>query len=252
MDEEYVPIHVDGQPGPHVLLQVSDPGVGMTAGGTRRSVRALLHHGTGQRYGARAGHGVRRGPTERRPNRGLFGGRVGNDFQNLYACTAAAALARPQPRVRVEPPARAAAILFVEDDERVRTFATSVLARVGQHHPCLRQRGGRACGPFRAKPEAELLTDVIMSGMDGRVLAEHVAERLPNIRVLFVSAAGQRHCPSRHFAEGHRVSRQALLNRAARSPGPRSARRALVDLSTPYAKSSRGDVVSTAEAEARA
>ena len=37
-------------------------------------------------------------------------------------------------------------------------------------------------------PTPELLiTDVIMSGMDGRVLAEHVAERLPNVRVLFLS-----------------------------------------------------------------
>ena len=37
-------------------------------------------------------------------------------------------------------------------------------------------------------PAPELLiTDVIMPGMNGRVLADHVAERLPNIRVLFVS-----------------------------------------------------------------
>ena len=188
MDEEYASIALDGQPGPHVVLQVSDTGVGMTA-----EVRAHLFEPffTTKEPGKGTGLGLATVYGAVQQN----GGRIevysevglGTTFKIYMPAAAGAALAPPA-RVRVEPPARAASILFVEDDERVRTFATSVLARVGHtiHAFANGEDALAALSGLSPRPEL-LLTDVIMSGMDGRVLAEHVAERLPNIRVLFVS-----------------------------------------------------------------
>lgn len=76
----------------------------------------------------------------------------------------------------------------MEDDERVRTFATTVLARVGHTIHAFANGEDALAALSGLSPTPKLLiTDVIMSGMDGRVLAEQVAQRLPNIRVLFVS-----------------------------------------------------------------
>ena len=188
VDEDYARLHVDGRPGPHVLLQVSDTGVGMTA-----DVRAHLFEpffttkepgkGTGlglaMVYGAVQQNG---GRIEVYSEIGL-----GTTFK-IYMPAAAGAAVIPAARASVGALARAASILFVEDDERVRTFATTVLARVGHTIHAFANGEDALAALSGLSPTPELLiTDVIMSGMDGRGLAEQVAERLPKVRVLFVS-----------------------------------------------------------------
>ncbi len=79
-------------------------------------------------------------------------------------------------------------ILLVEDNDAVRHFAQTVLQREG--YRVLSAPGGReALALLDADPGPVhlLLTDVIMSGMDGRELFRQVAERHPGLRVIFMS-----------------------------------------------------------------
>jgi CheY-like chemotaxis protein len=82
--------------------------------------------------------------------------------------------------------------LLVEDDARVRLFATNVLTRLGHHvHAFASGDDALAALPaLRPTPEL-LLTDVMMPGLNGRVVAERVAAVVPKIRVLFVSGYSQ-------------------------------------------------------------
>jgi CheY-like chemotaxis protein len=192
VDEEYARLQGDAQPGPHVLLQVSDTGMGMTA-----DVRAQLFEpffttkvpGKGTGLGLATVYGAVRQNGGRIEVYSEIG--IGTTFK-LYlpaaTATAAAGPFTPPAGVRVTPPARVASILLVEDDKRVRTFATSVLTRSG-HTIHAFADGAEALAALSAlTPTPELLiTDVVMSGMNGGVLAQQLAERLPKIRVLFVS-----------------------------------------------------------------
>jgi two-component system cell cycle sensor histidine kinase/response regulator CckA len=83
---------------------------------------------------------------------------------------------------------RRARIVLVEDDPRVRRVASHSLTSLG-HDVHTFESGAdalRALASLRPVPEL-LITDVIMPGMNGRVLAERAAAVLPGLRVLLVS-----------------------------------------------------------------
>jgi CheY-like chemotaxis protein len=90
------------------------------------------------------------------------------------------------------PPSRPTSILLVEDDARVRVFAQKVLVRLGHtvHAFPNGEAAVAAVGSLQPAPEV-LITDVIMPGMNGHVLAQRIAESLPAIRVLFASGYTQ-------------------------------------------------------------
>jgi two-component system, cell cycle sensor histidine kinase and response regulator CckA len=79
-------------------------------------------------------------------------------------------------------------ILLVEDEDGVRALTRHVLASCG--YVVLEASNGnqalRICGDHRG-PIALLVTDVVMPGMGGRVLAEKVVVMRPETRVLYVS-----------------------------------------------------------------
>ena len=79
-------------------------------------------------------------------------------------------------------------ILLVEDDNNVRDLVRSELAKTG--YQVLEARNGvEAC--LTATQQTchvdLLLTDVVMPGMNGRELAQHLSVIKPNLRVLFMS-----------------------------------------------------------------
>jgi PAS domain S-box-containing protein len=81
-----------------------------------------------------------------------------------------------------------ATVLLVEDNDAVRTLAETVLRREG--YTVLSAAGGdealamiEACGD----PIHLLLTDVVMSGMDGRELFTRMGARYADLKVLFMS-----------------------------------------------------------------
>uniref|UniRef100_UPI0038990A1D ATP-binding protein n=1 Tax=Microvirga lotononidis TaxID=864069 RepID=UPI0038990A1D len=79
-------------------------------------------------------------------------------------------------------------ILVVEDQSDLRQFTTESLRELG--YRVLEASDGRtALGIFEQHPEIDLLfTDVVLTGgMNGRVLADEVLRRRPNLKVLFTT-----------------------------------------------------------------
>jgi nitrogen-specific signal transduction histidine kinase len=79
-------------------------------------------------------------------------------------------------------------ILLVEDDESVRRFVRTILETAG-YAVHTAESGMTAIEMLESlqKPPDLLLTDVIMPGRDGRVLAQDVTRRTPGIRIIFMS-----------------------------------------------------------------
>ena len=88
--------------------------------------------------------------------------------------------------------ARPTCILLVEDDARVRTFAQRVLAGLGHAVHAFPNGEAALAALSSLLPTPELLiTDIVMPGMNGRVLAERVTAALPTIRTLYTSGYTQ-------------------------------------------------------------
>lgn len=80
------------------------------------------------------------------------------------------------------------AILLVEDSEPLRKLAQTVLSTAG-FLVSSAETGEQALevAARHAKTFDLLLTDVVMPGMNGRVLAEHLLPRQPGMKVLYMS-----------------------------------------------------------------
>ena len=188
IDDEYAASHFDARPGAYVLLTVSDTGSGMN-----EEVREHLFEpffttkGPGQ--GTGLGLAMVYGAVQQN------GGRIdvsselnrGTTFK-IYLPAAKGVPQQAPARPAVTAEMRSAAIVLVEDDPRVRRLANAALTRLGyQVHPFASGADAlRGLASLGCSPEL-LITDVIMPGMNGRVLAERVVALLPTIRVLFVS-----------------------------------------------------------------
>jgi two-component system cell cycle sensor histidine kinase/response regulator CckA len=80
-------------------------------------------------------------------------------------------------------------VLVVEDEAQVRDFTCRVLATHGYH--CVEASNGiEALDVVRERGESinAVVTDVVMPGLGGGALAEHLAELRPRLPVLFTSA----------------------------------------------------------------
>jgi len=96
---------------------------------------------------------------------------------------------RPETRLAEHAPVKAVeTVLLVEDDRGVNTLIAHALRQVG-YTVLAAPEGERALEIVRTHdgPIHLLLTDVVMPGMNGRELSEHVASARPDTRVLFMS-----------------------------------------------------------------
>jgi nitrogen-specific signal transduction histidine kinase len=191
LDAAYARDHVGIEPGAYVLLCVSDTGVGMDDE-TRLHIFEPFFTtkagGSGTGLGLSTVYGIVRqsgGSIEvaSEPGRGaafkVYLPRVEGT---------AAPLAAPKP-AGPDLAAGTGTVLVVEDEEIVRSLARRILETAGYRvleaadpHTAL-----EICDRF-AGPIDLLLTDIVMPKMSGRVLAERVAERRPEVRTLFMSA----------------------------------------------------------------
>jgi two-component system cell cycle sensor histidine kinase/response regulator CckA len=111
----------------------------------------------------------------------------GSTFAVFFTQIDEAASAADQPEAR-QAPVGAGTILLVEDEVAVRNLARSMLERCG-YTVLTASCGDDAIEMHESYQGAIdlLLTDVVMPGISGRILAERLTARQANLRVLFMT-----------------------------------------------------------------
>jgi two-component system cell cycle sensor histidine kinase/response regulator CckA len=189
LDESYSRTHAEAQPGPHVLLAVSDTGCGMTP-----EVQARLFEpffttkasGRGTGLGLATVHGIVK---QSGGHIGVYSEpRVGTTFK-VYLPRVERPLqpgksyqgTRPAPRGNET-------VLLVEDDDGVRALAHRILQDSG-YNVLVAASGRGALGICEQQggPIHLLVTDVVMPEMGGRPLAEQLLGLHPELKVLYLS-----------------------------------------------------------------
>lgn len=128
-------------------------------------------------------------------------------------------------------------ILLVEDDTNVRDLVRNELTKIG-YQVLEANNGIEACltATQQNLHVDLLLTDVVMPGMNGRELAQHLSVIKPNLRVLFMSGYLDDICVNRGM-DPHRTT---FLQKPFTSELLLRTVRALFDSSAPAAGPSRG------------
>ncbi len=159
LDAAYSERHLGIAPGPHVMVAVTDSGVGMdeaTLGGGGIYVYSEVGQGT--------------------------------TFKIYLPRDRSLSAVDEEPAPIPSPALGSEIVLPVEDDESVRKVAERIL--VGAGFTVLLAENGPAALLVSERHPAEIhlvLTDVVMPGMSGRVLVDHLTKLRPGIRALFMS-----------------------------------------------------------------
>jgi two-component system, cell cycle sensor histidine kinase and response regulator CckA len=186
LDEDYAAAHVGSSVGPHVMVAVSDTGIGMDKAVRERIFEPFFTtkaEGRGTGLGLATVFGIVKQSggsiwVYSEPGRGAT-------FKIYFPATS--------DHVTVELPRASGTldgretILLVEDDDGVRRVATEMLRRRGYQVFAVRG-GAEALSLVEGLAALDLLlTDVVMPNMGGRALAERVLAARPGTRVLFMS-----------------------------------------------------------------
>lgn len=190
------------EPGPYVLIAVSDTGVGMSPEVREKAFEPFF---TTQRGGQGSGLGLSMVYGFAKQSGGMVDikSREGDGATVMLYLPAApkAALDAAREKIEEDIPTGAETILVVEDDESVRELAVRNLQRLG--YAVLSAPDGRmAIETARNGKTIDLLfTDVVMPGMNGAELANRIRMERRDIKVLFVSGYPADHL--RDFAFGN-------------------------------------------------
>jgi two-component system, cell cycle sensor histidine kinase and response regulator CckA len=189
LDEEYAEMHPSAQPGPHVMLSVTDTGRGMDAKTKDRIFEPFFttkEFGKGTGLGLSTVYGIVK----------QSGGSVwvyteiglGTTFKIYLPCVdTKAEIASPGDR-QEKVKGGSQTILVVEDETALLEVTRQSLAAVGYvilaaKSPAEAIRiSERHPGPIHL-----MVTDVIMPGMNGAQLATHLSAPRPEMKVLYVS-----------------------------------------------------------------
>ena len=187
LDASYAAEHRDVQPGPYVMLAVTDTGVGMDAETRRRLFEPFFttkENGKGTGLGLATVYGVVR----------QSGGHVwvysevghGTTFKIYLPAVCAELEPRPRTDADAERPPGTETVLVVEDEDEVRRLLCRTLRECG-YTVLDAARPQEALTLVEANRIDLLVTDVVMPQMSGRVLADLLTDAIPALRVLFVS-----------------------------------------------------------------
>jgi PAS domain S-box-containing protein len=188
IDATYALQHPGVIPGRYVMLAVSDTGIGMdeaTRGRIFEPFFTTKGPGQGTGLGLSTVYGI---VTQSGGHIRVYSepGR-GSTFR-AYFPAVGESIAEPAPAAEVAPARGQETVLLVEDEEMVRRVAREILEAQG--YTVLVASNGHEAAQTAAQhagPIDLLLTDVVMPGMSGRVVADRLATSRPEARVLFMS-----------------------------------------------------------------
>ena len=189
VDETFAGRYVTVHAGPHVMLAVSDTGIGMNADLQARLFEPFFttkERGKGTGLGLSTTYGIVK----------QSGGSIWVYSEPGHGSTFKIYLPRCEEPLDVKEPAPSAVapltgsetILLVEDEPEVRRLAEKLLRMRGYDVIAAGSPAEAiAMTRHREAPIAILVTDVIMPGMNGRELARAMAFSRPRMRVLYMS-----------------------------------------------------------------
>jgi PAS domain S-box-containing protein len=189
LDEDYAADHVGAEAGEHVLLAVSDTGVGIS-----EDVRARIFEpffttkqaGKGTGLGLATVYGIVK---QSGGNIWVYSEEgVGTTFKVYLPRGAESRRTLDHPEIGQEMPLGKETILLVEDEAGVRDLARVVLQRQG--YTVLEAADGQQAVQLadgHSGPIHLLLTDVVMPGSNGKTLAQNLIQTHPEMSVLFMS-----------------------------------------------------------------
>ena len=192
LGEPYVDGHFGVQPGPYVVLTVSDTGTGMdpeTQENIFEPFFTTKPAGEGTGLGLAMVYGIVK----------QSGGKVwvysepgrGTTFK-IYLPAVHASLESPAASAGMAASRGSETIVLVEDEDSLRRIARTVLETRG-YNVLVASSGTEALQVLasHAGPIDLLVTDTVMPGMSGRTLAHRVREAYPGTRVLLMSGHSQ-------------------------------------------------------------
>ena len=203
LDKAYVAAHPGSATGPHAALSVTDTGTGMSPDVLAKIFEPFFTtkpRGQGTGLGLAAVYGTVKQlggyiDAQSEPGRG-------STF-TIYLPKTSQAVQTPSEPARTGSPVGRETVLLVEDENGVRAFARIALQRFG--YRVIEAASAEAALDLLAdQPETRidlLLTDLVLPGMDGRILASHVRDQRPRTRVLFMSGYADRLGTSTGFLE---------------------------------------------------
>lgn len=184
---EFVASHVDAQPGPHVMLKVSDTGGGIEDAVLKQLFEPFFttkEKGKGTGLGLATVYGIVK----------QSGGSIWVDSVmgkgatfTIYLPAVDAPLPSPGPTPAAQL-AGSETILLVEDQDEVRRVAAAILRHAG--YSVIETSRPRTALSIGVDPDTKfdlLLTDVVMPDMTGRELARSIARQRRDLRVLYMS-----------------------------------------------------------------
>jgi signal transduction histidine kinase/ActR/RegA family two-component response regulator len=189
LDAEYVRRHMGARPGPHVMLAVSDSGVGIPREHQRHIFEPFFttkDQGKGTGLGLATVYGIVKQSggyieVDSEPGRGTT-------FRIYLPRVDAAAPAADRAGRPAAPAGGTETILLVEDEEGVRELARDILRASG--YTVIEARNGPEAlllGEHHQGQIDLLLTDVVMPRMSGRELAERMGPLRADLSVLYMS-----------------------------------------------------------------
>ena len=189
LDEDYAAQHTEVAPGPHVMLAVSDTGIGMDAATQARLFEPFFttkEPGKGTGLGLATVYGI----VKQSGGHVVFYSELGHgsSFKVYLPRVEGAGEAGERTSVAGPPVRGSEAVLVVEDEPELRTLAREILGAWG--YTVLDSGDPAEALRLAARHEGSihlLVTDVVMPGMSGREVADRLLHTRPDVKVLFMS-----------------------------------------------------------------